>query len=527
VLEEGIKLMGEKDAEEVLMETIAATGNEDIGVKKEDKVILTFESEPSGSTAHELGKKHERTVDRILKGRGYTTERNIRLRGKTGALYEIDIFAKKSGQGFRTERLVECKNYSSPVSLEKVGYFWSKMQDLGKKNGLFVVEPRLSDEAEAFCIAKGIEFWKPDYIAELLYRLEIGRDITRVKSKIGYYLPLKIDYAKATNLNFANKESVVVENVKLIWKTFYLVSYKVKCTRIDPRKKKRTVEDSGSFTIDGISASVIQQSDSIKNAFKKMLGQSEEDSQRTKENDIFLKELEQAPETGYLDKSDAYEIITIPPKEEEEQVRKRIIDGIRKDPYVEYYKLKKDEGNPFADERPFKIIPSLKEIRVNIRLIYVPKWEMEFQSKEYNYSRKITGNSGQIIYDSITDCNKHLNIGFGRKKNIAACDICGEVLCKEHIWKCTTCGSWRCESHSKTCTSCQRKYCPEHIKIICADCNNDVCDSCSVVCPICGQSHCKKDMIKCSKCERIVCVSCTRKEGGILSFGQKVICKNC
>ncbi|HEY4712389.1 MAG TPA: hypothetical protein VIH69_06950, partial [Dehalococcoidia bacterium] len=259
-----------------------------------------------------------------------------------------------------------------------------------------------------------------------------------------------------------------------------------------------------------------------------MLGQSDEDSQRIKENDIFLRELEQTPEIGLsLNQSDAYQIIIHKPLETEEKVKKRVIDGILKEPYIVYYKLKKDEGNIFADQRELKITPSVKDLHITIKLIYVPKWEMDFQSKEYKYTRKMTGNSGAILYDTITHCNKHWSVGFGKKNNIAACDICGEVLCKEHIWQCATCGSWRCETHSIMCGSCQRRYCPEHILNKCADCDNAVCDSCSMKCPICGETHCKGHMTKCSKCERIVCASCTRKEGGFLSIGQKVYCKNC
>ena len=517
-----------KDA--VSIETRVISDNEDEEtIADESSVVSIVESEQRGSSAYELGTRHEETVAKILKDMGYSTELRKKLPGKSGNLREIDIIATKAGKGYRNELLVECKNYTSPVSIEKVGYFWSKLQDLGKKNGLFVAEPRFSDEAINYGQERGLLLWDRQYIIENLYYIDIGRSGTkRELSKIRYYLPLNVDYDKATNLSLANKENVVIENIKLIWKPFYKASFKIKCTRIDPRKKKRTIEDSGSLTIDGLSASVIQQSDSIKNAFKKMLGQSEEDSQKIKENDIFLRELEQTPDTGFpSEQSGAYSIEVHPPKENEEQVKKRLINYVLKNQYIEYYKLKKDEGNILADERPFKITPHLKEIKTNIRLIYIPKWEMDFQSKEYVYTRKMTGNSGAILYDTITHCNKHWNVGFGKKQNIAVCDVCGEIACKEHIWKCSTCGSWRCEHHSIKCINCQKMYCPEHIPTKCKECENAVCNSCAVKCILCGEFHCQKHMTKCSKCQKIICVSCTRKEGGILSFGQKVICKNC
>ena len=182
----------------------------------------------------------------------------------------------------------------------------------------------------------------------------------------------------------------------------------------------------------------------------------------------------------------------------------------------------------FAPDREFTIAPSPNDIRIlGIELIHVPKWELEFRSKEFRYIKKITGNTGAIIYDTVTNCNKHWFTLFANKKNVAVCDVCGEALCKEHVWKCQKCDSWRCETHSIACTSCQKSYCPEHIPNKCAKCDNAVCDSCSFKCPICGDTYCKKHITKCSKCARIVCISCTRKEGGILSIGQKVYCKNC
>jgi hypothetical protein len=493
----------------------------------EESIVLSIDPEGKGSRAYKLGIMLEDEVENILKAKGYSTERRKRLHGKTGTSSEIDILATKTRKGFKNELIVECKNFSSPVPIKEIRDFWSKMQDLGKKNGLFAVFKDFSKEAAQFGQEKGLLLWSWDDINEKLNEIKIGRLGKLEQIKIRYNLPLKISDVQAMSLDLENKDNIIIENVKLIWKPFYLASYQVKCTRIDPAKNKHTINDSGSFTIDGLSNKVIKQSDSIKNAFNKMLGQSDDVSQMIKENDIFLRELEHPPETGLsLTKSDNFEMIVLPPKDSEDTIQKEIIHEILKKPYIEYYKFKRDEDNFFADPRPFKINPRPSEIKPNIKMVYIPIWEMDFQSKEYNYARKITGTSGTAIYDTIVYCNKP-HISLGKKNNIAACDICGEVLCKEHIWKCTTCGSWCCESHSKTCICCQRKFCHEHLTLKCADCKNDVCDSCSTKCIICGELHCKKDMKKCSKCGRIVCVSCTRKEGGILSIAQKIYCKEC
>lgn len=494
----------------------------------EDIVSKTFNAEIRGARAHELGVKLEMAVEKILKAEGYTTERRKRMGEKVKS--EMDIVALKTRKGYKDEIIVECKNYSSPIPVKEVQAFESKMRALGKKNGLFAAIPYFSAEAIAWGQNVGLRLWSWENILEKLEEIEVGRYGISEVGRIKYFLPLKISYDEAVKLDFDNNGNVDVGKVKLIWKPYYVFSYKLKCIRVDPRKQKHPIEDSGSYIIDGLSDNFVVQSDAVKNAFKKMLGQAKDESLKTKENDIVLRELVQAPETGLrLIESDEYEIVIHKPIEKEVNIQKRILaEIIKENTQSTYYTLKRDEGNLLPDQHEFRITPSAKEIRwASTKCIYVPKWEIEYLSKEYTYTKIITGNSGSVIYDTITYCNKHVNIGIGRKKNVSVCDICGKALCKEHIWKCVSCGTWRCETHIKMCTSCHDKYCPEHISKSCSYCNEDVCDSCATVCAICGKTYCKKHVAKCSKCERIVCVACSVKEGGILKIGQKVYCKDC
>jgi len=493
-----------------------------------DVVSQTFSAELRGSRAYELGEKLEKAVEEILKAEGYSTERRKRIGKKVTS--EIDIVASKTRKDYKYDIMVECKNYNSPVPVKEVQAFESKMRALGKKNGLFAVIPRFSTEAFQWGQNANLRLWNWNDIQQKLNEIKVGRYGISEVGRIHHFLPLKIGYDEAVRLNFENEDNIDIGKVELIWKPYFVFSYRLKCTRIDPRKQKQIIEDSGSYVIDGSSGNFIERSDAVKKVVKKILGQSKEESLKTRENDIVLQELRQTPETGLrLTEVKEYDIRILKPTEKEENIKKRVLDQIIKENIQStYYTLKRDEGNLLADQREFRITPTAKEVSwVSTKCIYVPKWEMEYLSKEYTYIKTITGNGGSVIYDTITYCSKHMNIGIARKKNVAVCDICGEALCKEHIWKCPKCGSWRCETHSKTCVSCQNKYCPEHISIKCADCNGDVCDSCSSICPICGESHCKKHMTKCSKCGSIVCVSCTRKEGGLLSLGKKVICKNC
>jgi Holliday junction resolvase-like predicted endonuclease len=476
--------------------------------------------------AYELGVALEDTVEDILKAEGYSTQRRARLRGEKG-VSEIDIVARR---GTKEVIAVECKNYSSPVPVKEVRDFINKLEDLKIKNGLFAACPDFSGEAARWGQNYGLELWGEDVLREKYFEIKIGRLGTKELGKLECYLPLKVDYDGAVNLDFENKEKVEIESAKLIWKPFYKVSFRIKCVRTDPSKQKHTIEDSGYYIVDGLSGNIVEHSDAVKKFLKKMLGQSEKETHQIRETDVFFKELGQEPAIDLdLKQSQLYKTIIYKPLGTEERARRIVIDGIIED-YAETvtYELKKDEDDLFAPEREFTIVPSYRDIKIiDLELIHVPKWEIEFRSKEHKYTRKITGNSGTIVYDTVTNCNKHWFSGLSKKRNMAVCDVCGAALCKEHIWKCPTCDSWRCETHSKTCISCQKRYCPEHISNKCIECGNAVCDSCAIKCPICEEIHCRRHVTKCSKCGRTVCVSCTRKEGGILSFRQKVYCRDC
>lgn len=114
----------------------------------------------------------------------------------------------------------------------------------------------------------------------------------------------------------------------------------------------------------------------------------------------------------------------------------------------------------------------------------------------YTYTRVISANSGTIIADNISHCNKHILKDLIKKKNVAVCDVCGKALCKDHIFKCPVCGSWFCEDHSIQCSGCKTGFCVEHIKNKCVECDEAICSTCSLRCPICGETHCNKHMTK-------------------------------
>ena len=90
------------------------------------------------NTIYSLGVKLEQMVEQIMKNKGFSTERRIKLRGQSGIFHEIDVLAKRENDVLA----VECKNYGKArlVGIKEITDFQSKLQDLSQINhAMFVV----------------------------------------------------------------------------------------------------------------------------------------------------------------------------------------------------------------------------------------------------------------------------------------------------------------------------------------------------------------------------------------------------
>jgi len=498
----------------------------------------TEESEYTAKNAYALGFKFEDTVEAILKAKGYSTQRRLRLEGQKGKS-EIDILAIKKYKGKEKRIAVECKNYTNSVPVKDVRDFISKLEDIRIPNGLFVAYGDFSSEAESWGENYGLDLWDGDAVFEKFYELNVGRLNVGDKVDFKYYLPLKTDYNYVTNLDFENKNKVDVSSAKLIWRPFYKVFYELNSVQTDPIKRKHRITDSGFFIVDALLKSSPKQKDVGSNIVKSisfgLLGKTAEEKKEEKEIGILKKELRQNPERDYsITQPDNYKVLKLSPQISETVARGETIDYVvnKNTKTIEYEvptkKKKRQDDFDFEtpDIRECTLKPPRKDVSINeIQLIHVPKWEVEFESGDYTYTRIISANGGTVIADNISHCNKHLLKDFTKKKNVAVCDVCGKALCKDHVFKCPICGSWFCEIHSIQCIGCETRFCVEHIKNKCVECEKAICNTCSLKCPICGEIHCNKHMTKCDKCGNAICISCTRKEGSLIF--KKTICKKC
>ena len=87
-------------------------------------------------------------------------------------------------------------------------------------------------------------------------------------------------------------------------------------------------------------------------------------------------------------------------------------------------------------EKEFTYVPSHNEIKLQSKVVYVPKLEIVFESKEYNYTRRILPASGITLTDEISEC-KHM---LRKKHTFAVCEECGIANARmTYLWTARIC----------------------------------------------------------------------------------------
>jgi Restriction endonuclease len=79
----------------------------------------------------------------ILVKEGYRNidvQHDVDLQGRSGATHQVDVYWHFKQAGLEHKVLVECKNYSTKISLGKIRDFHSVIQDLGPCQGIMVTK---------------------------------------------------------------------------------------------------------------------------------------------------------------------------------------------------------------------------------------------------------------------------------------------------------------------------------------------------------------------------------------------------
>ncbi len=115
----------------------------------------------------EKGRLLERRVGKILERMGCTVQYDTKLSDYHHIPHEVDIYAKANEAYGEIRIAVECKSHSSPVGIEDIRNFITKLNSLGSLKGIFVSLNGLSQDARNFAAAHGVETWSAEELSDL------------------------------------------------------------------------------------------------------------------------------------------------------------------------------------------------------------------------------------------------------------------------------------------------------------------------------------------------------------------------
>lgn len=96
----------------------------------------------------------------VLKEEGVNhieVEHNITLEGRSGVEHQIDVFWRFKQAGIEHAVLIECKNYATSLTLEKIRNFFGVLHDIGNAQGIIVTKTGYQSGAAKFAKYYGIK----------------------------------------------------------------------------------------------------------------------------------------------------------------------------------------------------------------------------------------------------------------------------------------------------------------------------------------------------------------------------------
>jgi predicted RecB family endonuclease len=423
---------------QAVLANLAATSTPTIFPDLSDERTRDTEEEHFRLNVYDLGVKLEETVASIFESMGYCVERRKRLPTKSGATAEIDVLLRRGNR----VKAVECKNYdpSRAVGVSDLRVFKSKLEETGIFCGVFITNTYLSEDAEKLADSIGIEVWDGDTLREKFFTYKIGR--TRNPSLIqDPVLPVITDFATASNLSLRNSAFVKLYSARLLYHPYIIIKYRLLARRSDPTGKSHLIEDEGSCIVDALDGDIINRKKSIIEGIGKLL-KSQEERRQSKEERYVTEDLNRIePVIRPVLATHEYDVSVAEPEISEAEAIK----------IVRFYVIKKNTRTINYQQkirgeyetRQLKIVPRQNEVSIRgTKLVYVPKWDLQYEAGQYSFSREILASSGRTLVDDLAKCSKCVLL---KEPCAVVCEECGRPLCDKHSYQ--EIGRWLCEDH--------------------------------------------------------------------------------
>jgi hypothetical protein len=400
---------------------------------------------PRPLTAKEMGNTLEDNVATIFKRMGYNVQVRQRFSTQSGTA-EIDIVLTRGER----KRGVECKNYGPAryVGIKELRDFKGRLEQVGIISGLFVTNTSFSGEAEQYGESNGIEMWDKSELSEKLLAYLTGRDGVQRVSTINA-LPTTQSFEVVSAVHIRNKDAVRLFTSQLLYHPYYLVKYRVYGTRKDPTGRVHKIVDESACIVDAVDQDIVNRKSGIIDGIGGLLKSKEERIER-KEDKLVAKELVDGyPEKQTPGSTSEFELKVLEPQISDSVAWKIARDyAIEKNTRDVHYQPKNasDDLMGALDTRTMRITPKESEVtRRGLDLVYVPKWDIQFESGQMTFRRRSLASSGTLVTDSIAKCEK---CSILHRQTSAVCEICGLPLCEKHSYE--EAGAVLCEDHIST-----------------------------------------------------------------------------
>ena len=170
----------------------------------------------------------EEKIAQYFSSLGYNVTRNLRIKGKSGALHEIDVYAEKEGPEGKIRIIIEAKDYSEPVAKEWVMKLAEVKEDIGADKAILITSSRFTPAAIAVAQNKGIDLWDNETFAEKIKTTKISKEkimIKIIQPSLEKDEALKIVSKNLRRTLFFKSEKI--KNVMLIFHPVYLIEIKI------------------------------------------------------------------------------------------------------------------------------------------------------------------------------------------------------------------------------------------------------------------------------------------------------------
>lgn len=388
--------------------------------------------------AYALGVDLEKTVASIFQKMGYVTERRKRVPTASGATAEMDIVLKRGNR----LKAVECKNYdpSRAVGASDLRVFKDKLNDTGILSGVFVANTFFSEEAEKIADSVGIELWDGDELREKFFSYAIGRirNPSLVQDPV---LPLQQDFVTASSLPLRNSKVVHLFSSVLLYHPYIIVKYRLRSVRKDPTGRNHKTIDEGTYFVDALDGDVINRERGVVGTITELF-KGKEQRLESKEDKLVTEDLMTIiPISQPVFRTPDYDVSVAEPSVTNEDAVRSVKDYVVEKNTREVNYEVKIRGE--WETRSIRIVPHLNEVNLRgQKLVYVPKWLLQYESGDRSFERRFVASSGKTIEDEISRCEK---CGILKKKPVSVCEICGVPLCEKHSHQ--EQGRWLCEDH--------------------------------------------------------------------------------